>query len=578
MRQLLLFCCLALFSQVIAQPATLFAHRFSVSEPIVSFGKNIDVAAMDTDEQGNLYMLGFHRAALLLDGQAASLPYTGAQTGFLMKLSPDGQMLWQRQLTMGVMKQLVYRDGYVYVGGEVFPSEYGLLSIQRGEPGEGAAILFAEGHRDVFVAKYDAGGQLAWARAYGGADSDALEKGDFLNGLAVGPEGRVYFTGSYHNEMNIAGLPLLKDHTGRERNYYAAALDADGEGLWLRSFPSPVPGDGGNAEGVAAAIAPGGKLLIALAYSTGGVLLDNGLVVFNNNGGTAGGLLLEYDTSGNRLWHQNIEPEEGLYMPFGLKTDAAGFIYLGFSHVGPARIGGSLVTQFFQPDDGILKSSVARFSPGGQCLWANAFFCTGAALDVASTGEPYLSAALFRDEIFLSENYSLQAPGANTTSLWFKLSETGQALWGKLPANAGEPMSHTNHNIAIDGQGYIYATGTFNNSLDFGDGWQLSSGYDSPDYDALYFVKFDNTAMTAADPAPPALPLKAYPNPAHGRAVVELPEPARLELWNMQGRLVSRQMLEAGVQPLPLGGLPPGWYVLWATGKGKAFTCRLLVH
>ncbi|MCB0572576.1 MAG: T9SS type A sorting domain-containing protein [Phaeodactylibacter sp.] len=578
MRQTLLIYCLALAVQAFSQPATLFAHRFSVSEPIVSFGKNIDVASMATDEAGNVYLLGFHRAALLLDGESVSQPYTGAQTGFLLKVAPGGQLLWQRQLTMGVMKKVVYRDGFVYVGGEVFTSEYGLLSIQRGEPGEGATTLLANGHRDAFVAKYSADGQLFWARAYGGADSEALEKGDFLNSLAVGPEGHIYITGSYHNAMSISGLPVLMENTGRDKNYYLAALDGDGSGLWQHTLTSSAAGNSGNSDGAGVTVSPNGEVLAALSYSTGGVLLDDGTVAYNTNGGTAGGLLLAYDTAGSVLWLRNIEPETGLYLPFGLETDEAGSIYLGFSHVGAARIGGSVVTHFFQADDGILKSSVARFSADGQCQWANAFFCTDAAMAVAPGGEVYLAAALFRDELFLTEGYSLQAPGVNTTSVWFELSETGQAQWGKLPVNADEPMSNTNHSIVLDGQGYLYATATFNSNLDFGDGWALAAGYASSAYDALYFVKFDNTAMTAVSVLPEVQPLKAYPNPAREWVTVELPEAARIEWWNLQGQLVGQQQnLEAGRQFLSVQGLTPGCYVLRALGPNGVYTQRLVV-
>lgn len=307
-------------------------------------------------------------------------------------------------------------------------------------------------------------------------------------------------------------------------------------------------------------------------------MLETGEVVFNNNGGTAGGLLLKYTPDGVRLWYRNIEPDDGLYLPFGLEADGSGHIYLGFAHVGPALIGDSVSTQFFQPEDGILKSSVARFTPNGQCQWAKAFFCTDAALAVAPDGDAYLSAALFRDEVYLSENYALQAPGANTTSLWFKLSAAGQALWGKLPANADEPMSNTNHNITIDEEEYLYATATFNSSLDFGDGWVLNTGYDSPDYDALYFAKFSNTATTAVPAGPLVRPLKAYPNPAGEWVILHLPEAAVVEWWSLQGQLVSQLQLGEGEQQLPLGRLPAGHYLLRATGAKGVYACRIVVQ
>ena len=576
-RLLHLLLTLAIAAPLASQPASLLARRLSVSQPIVSFGKNIDVSSMVADELGNLYLLGFHRADLLLDGEPASWPYNEAQTGFLLKLDPAGQALWYRQLTMGNMKQLAYRDGYVYIGGEVFPSEFGPLSIQRGEPGAGFVTLFSNGNRDGFVAKYDAEGELAWARAYGGMDGLGLEQGDHLNALAVGPDGTIFITGSFNRQISFAPAANFAEGSGRDKNYYLAALDHQGEPLWATALDSAVPGNNGNTEGAALAVAPDGSLYAALAYSVGGIFQD-GAIITNTYGGQAGGLLLKYTPQGVRQWQRNIEPRNGLYAPFGLQTDGAGHVYLGFSHVGPALLGGQFETRFFQPEDGILKSALARFTPEGQCQWGNSFFCTDPALAVAADGSAYLAAAIFRNELFLSETLRLQAPGPYTASLWFKLDGTGKADWGKLPANIGQPMSNTNHSIAIDAEQYIYATATFNHPMDFGDGWTLDTGYESPNFDALYFVKFDNMASTATiQHGAPAQPLEIFPNPAQGYAQLNLPEAAQVELWTLQGSLALRLSLPAGIQALPLNGLPAGTYLLRAVTGGRVLAGRLVV-
>jgi hypothetical protein len=576
-RLLHLLLTLVIATPLAGQPASLLARRLSVSQPIVSFGKNIDVSSMAVDELGNLYLLGFHRADLLLDGEPASWPYNEAQTGFLLKLDPDGQPIWYRQLTMGTMKRVAYRDGYVYVSGEVFPSEYGPLSIQQGEPGTGFTTLFSNGNRDGFLAKYDAEGQLAWARTYGGMDWLGLQQGDAINDLAIGADGNIYITGSFNRQISFAPVTVFVEASNRDKNYYLAALDPQGAPIWAEALDSAVPGNNGNTEGAALAIAPDGSIYAAMNYNVGGVLL-NGIAVTNTYGGQAGGLLFKYSPEGVRQWHRNIEPRTGLYDAFGLQTDGDGHIYLGFSHVGPALLGGQFETRFFQPEDGVLKSTLARFAPDGQCQWGNSFFCTDPAMAVAADGSAYLAAAIFRNEIFLSETLSLQAPGPHTASLWFKLDGTGNAVWGKLPANIGQPMSNTNHSIAIDAEQYIYATATFNNLMDFGNGWTLNTGYESPNFDALYFVKFDNMAPTATiQHGGPALPLEVFPNPAQGYVQINLPEAAQVELWTLQGSLALRRPLPAGIQALPLNGLPAGTYLLRAVAGGRVFVGRLVV-
>ncbi len=139
-------------------------------------------------------------------------------------------------------------------------------------------------------------------------------------------------------------------------------------------------------------------------------------------------------------------------------------------------------------------------------------------------------------------------------------------------------MSNTNHSIAIDAEQYIYATATFNHPMDFGDGWTLDTGYESPNFDALYFVKFDNMASTATiQHGAPALPLEVFPNPAQGYAQLNLPEAAQVELWTLQGSLALRLSLPAGIQALPLNGLPAGTYLLRAVAGGRVLAGRLVV-
>jgi hypothetical protein len=575
-RLLYLLCALACATSLNAQPASLLARRLAVSDPIVSFGKNIDVASMAADETGNLYLLGFHRADLLLDGELLSLPYSEVQTGFLLKIDAQGTPLWYRQLTMGAMKKVAYRDGYVYVGGEVFPSEFGPLVIQQGEPGTGIVTLFANGNRDGFVAKYDDEGQLAWARTYGGMDWLGLEQGEHLNDLAVGHEGTIYITGSYNRHINFIPAGAFVEASNRDKNFFIAALDPQGEPLWADTFDSAVPGNNGNSEGGAIAVAPDGSVYAALNYNVGGVLLNQASVT-NTYGGQAGGLLLKYSPQGVRQWHRNIEPRSGLFEAFGLQTDAEGQVYFGFGHVGPALLGGQFETRFFQPDDGILKSALARFTADGQCLWGHSFFCTDPAMAIAPDGSAYFAAALFRNEIALAEDFRLQAPGPHTASLWFKLDPQGHAQWGKLPDNIGQPMSNTNHSIVLDAEQYIYATATFNHPMDFGNGWMLETGYDSPNFDALYWLKLDNTGPTAAPPTPQALPLRLFPNPAQDYVHLQLPEDAAVELWTMQGQLLSRRPLPAGSPMLPLEGLPTGTYLVRAVAGQQVYVGKLAV-
>jgi len=567
---------IAFTSTASAQPDALWAHRLSVTEPIFSFGKNLKVQEMVTDEAGNVYLLGFHRAGLELDGNLLSGDYDGAQTAFLAKFSAEGGFQWQRLLTMGDMKALIYKNDKLYVGGEVVPAEYGPLSLEPGPQGVTVGNLFALGHRDAFIAVYDTEGNLGWAETYGGEDSEALDKGDFLHDMAVAEDGTIYFTGSFHIAMDFGSGEAITLENERDANSYLAAVDENGEVLWYNYWPGSVAGNLGNTTGSALALNAEGQIFQAITYTTGGVTLEDG-VVFNEYGGTNGTLLLKYTQGGIIIWYQNVEAESGHLITEALATDGSGHLYFCYSHTGEVRVGGSQVSQYFQEDDGAIKTGVCRFAQNGDLQWANSYFCSDADMAVAPDGSAYFSAALFRNSIWLSSYTELKAGSPGTISIWFQLKGTGQLAWGKLPANADSPMLSTNHAITIDEEEYIYATATFNEPLNFGNDILLETGYETNQFDALYFLKLDKDALAGQAGVLLSDNWKVYPNPATTFITMEIEERGDLLIYNSSGQLVLRKMLEKGNQTVGLDMLATGIYFMELRTENGAFRQRLIL-
>ncbi len=572
------FCFLLLsFSNLPAQLLTEWAQRYSVSDPIFSFGKNLNIIAMEADESGNLYLAGFHRGTLLNAQDTVSPPYEGPQTGFLMKCGPGGGRIWYRRLTMADLRDLTIQGGAVYLAGEVAPAEYGPLKVQTDAEGA-TATLFAQGHRDGFVACYSLDGNLNWAKVYGGADSEDLAKGDRLNSLEVDQEGHIYITGSYHRDMDFnTGQPTFSEPSDRGKTFYIAKLGPQGELTWARTIDSPVPIDGGNAEGTHLALTPEGAPVVALAYSAGGLLIDGEVLLNDYLEGDRGCLLIKYSPEGERIWYRNIEPGEGLILPFGLEVDASGQIVLGFVHEQQVVIDESAQLNYYEPEDDLLKSALLAWDASGTLRWANTLFCSNAAMDVSPDGAVYLAAAAFRASVALSPGLSLDFVTGGSVSLWARFSPLGNLVWAHQPTLLGEPPFSTNHNIMAASAGRVYASANFNRPLSFGDGWELTNGYSSPDFDALYWVHFDDSGVSAARGFGTE-PLQVFPNPARGYIQVNLPAAGTLALWNMSGQLVWSAQQEKGPQQMKLPNLPAGAYCLRARTAERLFRQLLVIQ
>ena len=103
---------------------------------------------------------------------------------FVARYNTDGTLAWARSVVgtdfdrgMGIA---AFADGSSVVTG-LFGST---ATFGAGEPNE--TTLTSAGFRDLFVARYNAGGSLAWARSGGGIDSDrGFGVAAFANGSSV---------------------------------------------------------------------------------------------------------------------------------------------------------------------------------------------------------------------------------------------------------------------------------------------------------------------------------------------------------------------------------------------------------
>ncbi len=558
-----------------AQPDALWGHRFSVSDPIFSFGKNLKFNDIATDDNGHLYLLGFHRAALLLNGDTISSPYDGAQTGFLMKMTTEGELQWYRRLTMGNMKAVQWQNGTVYVAGEIAPAEFGPLRIQSGADNSTITLL-GEGNSDIFLARYDEAGTLLSTARFGGPDSDNLAKGDLVQDMIVDANGQLYFCGSYHRDFSLGDGLSLTEPSNRGKTFYLAALNEDLSPRWLQRIDSPLPTDGGNAEGLALALS-GNRVSVALGYSAGGIILDDEVLLNDNQQGDRGCLLIQYDQNGNRQWFRNLEPEEGLIIPFALEASEDGQLYLGFSHEQQVLIDEAHTLEYLEAEDELLKTGIVSFSNEGEFQWGKAFFFSDADLDLGgTTGDLFFSGATFRTSVAFSSGYSLDFDGPGSTSLWGRLGADGSLRWADKPETPADPPFSTSHQSCADDDAHIYISANFNEDLLFRPDIALDNGYGSDDFDALYLVRVNNTDLTPAREAERVEALKAFPNPTAGETTLEVPAPTLLQLWSSRGELLQQHQAQPGLFRLSLQGVPAGIYTLTGKSEKGLYRTRLI--
>lgn len=153
---------------------------------------NDEGRAIVVDAAGNSFVAGTLQYA---DGANIS---STAKSGdiFLAEFDSSGNLLWQRVIG-GAGDDRAYglaRDsaGNLYVTG----SFQGTVDF---DPGSSQALLTSHAGSDIFVAKYDAGGNYLWARNYGSTSSAA----DAGYGITVDTSGNVFVTGQFAGTVNF---------------------------------------------------------------------------------------------------------------------------------------------------------------------------------------------------------------------------------------------------------------------------------------------------------------------------------------------------------------------------------------
>jgi hypothetical protein len=173
-----------------------------------------DAASVSAAADGGAFVVGVTRG--VLDGARDGAD----QDAFVARFSPDGELLWTRQLGSQVGYDdratgvSVGDDESVYVSGQSF----------------GGIDADSAGSSDAFVAKYSAAGELSWVRQVGGADFDVAEA------VSAGADGEVYVAGQLGGVL-VGGPGVVIPGAP-----YVAKYSSEGELLWAQTFEDAAAG------------------------------------------------------------------------------------------------------------------------------------------------------------------------------------------------------------------------------------------------------------------------------------------------------------------------------------------------
>ncbi len=192
--------------------------------------------SMVTDHAGNSYLFGIYSGndsclfdTFLLRNTTTNNMY------YLTKYSPDGQVLWARNLfpinsNQPTGQLAIDRAGYLYLYTQF---DSGTLTL-------GTTTLTNASYLgdtfDIVLAKFDSNGHSLWAKSFGGTDVDATGR------LTVSKTGNIYLSGIYvSRSLTVGGYTLTNSNiTSTGHNDVLGFLfktDTSGNVLWAHKLP-----------------------------------------------------------------------------------------------------------------------------------------------------------------------------------------------------------------------------------------------------------------------------------------------------------------------------------------------------
>lgn len=355
-------------------------------------------------------------------------------------------------------------------GGNVYITGKAKSLLQIATTGAHQTSYSGAAGSDSYLAKFDSLGQLQWATYYGGTATSGFYITTDAIGVATDPFGHVYITGSTSAESGIAtpGSFQPTRATNAFQQGFLAQFDSEGIRQWGTYYgaslgPGPITQNATFIYGIACDklgnVYIGGQTDSASA-STGTLVTAGAHQATPGGGNNPDGLLVKFDSSGNREWATYYGGEK-LDKVTGVACDDDNNVYITGttfnSTTGIASPGSWIDTD--NPD---VDGYVAKFNSDGVRQWGTYLHASGLALATNSYNQLYVAGYVQS----AGSDTMVYTPGCHQSTLilgsqfnGFLMQmnpEDGTRNWGTY-YGADKPTYA--RSVACDGQGNVFLSG-----------------------------------------------------------------------------------------------------------------------
>lgn len=405
-----------------------------------AFIANLQANSIKTDSKGNVYTTGSFADTVDFDPGAGvyNLVSAGANDIFISKLDAYGNFVWAKSMggisNEGGQSIAVDTLGGVYITGS-------FENTADFDPGPGVFNMISQNYEDIFISKLDSNGNFVWAKRIG--SSVGYDKGSSITTDAIG---NIYITGGFDYTVDFdPGPGVLNMTAAGYGDIFIIKLDSNGNLVWVNQSGDPISdrGDYITVDNL-------GQAYIA---GWGSDWPNNNIYI----------IISKINSNGSFIWTKKMSNLNANDMEVkAISIDATNNVYTSGHFMG---------TIDFDPGVGIFNlngpgSFISKLNSNGNFVWAKKLNGYHTHLIVDKFGNIYTASEMIGGDDM--------DPGPGVYNLTGniklgirKLDPNGNFLWAKGMEGTGSAKPTS---ITVDTVGNIYATGIFNDDLDFDPG------------------------------------------------------------------------------------------------------------
>lgn len=466
------------------------------------------------DLAGNSYITGYFYSPSISFGSITLNNANSSGTSFdifTAKYDVSGNLLWAKGAGG------VQHENTLAIGVDGNGNSYVTGSFQSDTLIFGNDTLFNAGggnKYDFFIVKYDAAGNVQWAKRAGGTDFDEGY------GITFDADDNPIVTGDFVSSSITLGTANLVNAGGAD--YFIVKYSSSGNVIWAKSAGGP-----GYDYSVGIESDPTGNLYITGIFSDS---MTIGNIVLKT-AGYGDMFLAKYDSSGNALWANSAGgkySDEGKSIAVDL--DGNSFISGEFKSDTITFSG----FNFFRVDTAAAEDVfIAKYDSSGAFQWANIVGTldnddgNGTAVDM--NGNVYVACSFSDDSVYM--NGALINGTAGDISI-LKYNAAGSLIW--LSSTGGNYLDEGNA-VKVAADGSIYVTGFFNSTAVTFSGTTLTNTSVQLDV----FISKTNSTTGLAEQNNSFHQITVFPNPGSGEIKIISAEIIdEVEIRNMPGQII----------------------------------------